>query len=120
MSATRPIRGVTQETAGVVAVYCIRDDGLARVKVGHSRSPARRIRQLQTGSAAPLRLVGQFDGGKYVERSFHQTFWHRRIVVNGRVTEWIDDSDGSVSDNFLRLADGWRPGNILVAKRVPA
>jgi len=99
-----------------IYAYCIRDDVSARVKIGHSRKPWNRLRQLQTGSSTKLRLVCQFLGGKYVERAFLQVNYARRVRVRGRVTEWIDDADEAVSKNFCAIASRWTPGTILCVR----
>jgi hypothetical protein len=66
-------------------VYFIRAGD--RVKIGRSRSPENRLRQLQTASGERLRLLGSFVGSARIEAQLHRTWSHLRIVGAGR--EWF-------------------------------
>jgi hypothetical protein len=52
------------------------------VKIGVARSPRQRLATLQTGSAAPLSLIGAVVGGPAQEKELHARF--RRYHVPGR------------------------------------
>lgn len=58
------------------------------VKIGHSRDPQKRLKQLSTGSAEPLELWHRLPGDKQVERDLHKQFADERL--NG---EWFRVSD---------------------------
>lgn len=64
-------------------VYFAEADG--RVKIGWSRKVATRIAQLQTGSAAPITLLGTTPGGVALERRLHQQFAAARVAG-----EWFE------------------------------
>lgn len=53
-------------------VYFIRDADQDRVKVGYSLTPERRRRQLQTGSAGKLKIVGLVATPQIAEDIFHR------------------------------------------------
>ena len=63
-------------------VYLIECDGL--VKIGVSYDPYTRLKELSTGSSAPLRLLGYVPGGFKREKELHRMFAARR--ANG---EWF-------------------------------
>lgn len=81
-------------------VYCIRDDEADAVKIGFSKNPISRLRQLQTANSRRLRLLCVFDTTQAFERSLHRSFAGRRL--HG---EWFRDEDRRVS-RLLRMAAG--------------
>lgn len=80
-------------------LYCIRDHGCSAVKVGFSRNPIPRFRQIQTGNPNELELLGIVRGDVIQEQAFHRVWADRRLSG-----EWFDDADYAVSDAFLRAA----------------
>lgn len=48
------------------------------VKIGWSKNPAQRIRNLQTAHGSPLRLIGVGRGGKEREAELHERFGYAR------------------------------------------
>lgn len=66
-------------------VYFIQDTRRGTVKIGTTTDVQARLRTLQTGNGAPLRLLGTFTGGYAEETAIHaQLSAHR---VHG---EWFD------------------------------
>lgn len=59
------------------SVYFAEADG--RIKIGWSRKVATRIAQLQTGSAAAIKLLGVTAGGRTREREIHHRFADARV-----------------------------------------
>jgi hypothetical protein len=51
-----------------------------RVKIGWSKRVAARLAQLQTGNAAPIRLLGTMPGARTVERRVHAQFAELRLA----------------------------------------
>jgi hypothetical protein len=58
-------------------VYFIRGGDL--IKIGTSANPAGRLREMQTGNAMELSLIGTFQGGRRQERELHMRFAHLRV-----------------------------------------
>lgn len=85
-----------EAAAKVGMVYFIRDDAAGRIKIGTSMNPLGRLRELQTGSGARLRLMSISPGGREAERSYHSTFAERRLIG-----EWFDDSDRWISQILI-------------------
>lgn len=83
--------------------YCIRDDASQAVKIGFSRDPERRLRQLQTANPNRLRLVSAMFSTDEFERMMHRSF-----AVHAKGGEWFDDSEGQVSALMARAAEGAR------------
>jgi len=82
-----------------VFTYCIRNDANGMAKIGRSINPTARLRQLQTGSPHPLRLVCAIAGNERTEAVVHDLFsWAR---LSG---EWFDDAGGDISAEMLRIA----------------
>ena len=60
-------------------VYFIEAVGLSRIKIGTSDSPEKRLNQLATGSAVPLKIVAIIPGDTELERQLHRRFDHLRF-----------------------------------------
>jgi hypothetical protein len=70
-------------------IYYIACTATERLKIGYTRGePEVRLKQLQTGSAAPLRLIACHQGTPDDERSLHEEFAEER--VRG---EWFQASE---------------------------
>jgi DNA-binding transcriptional ArsR family regulator len=54
-------------------------DAGGQIKIGWSKRVSARLAQLQTGSAAPIKLIGTMPGGLAVERRVHEKFAHLRL-----------------------------------------
>ncbi len=67
-------------------VYLISDD-LGRVKIGHSRNPESRLKDLCNAAGRKLRLLSCRLGGQPLEYELHQRF--KSLRLNG---EWFADS----------------------------
>jgi len=83
-------------TAKVGMVYFIRDDASHRIKIGTSINPFDRLRALQTGSSARLRLMAICEGGRKGEREFHERFDRYRLTG-----EWFDDANRQITRILL-------------------
>jgi hypothetical protein len=55
-------------------IYFIQDTRSKAIKIGTSRNPAARLKELQTAHAHPLVLLAVMDGGVTEERELHQRF----------------------------------------------
>lgn len=60
-------------------VYFLATADKRRVKIGHSRTPTKRIRNLQIGSSVKLTLLGKLTGSQAIERALHEKFEHHHI-----------------------------------------
>lgn len=80
-------------------VYCIVHHERQAVKIGFSRNPSRRFRQLQTGSADSLTLFEKMPGDRALEKAFHKIFADKRLTG-----EWFKDSDHEIQSVFGQMA----------------
>jgi hypothetical protein len=75
----------------------------SKYKVGVSKDPRRRLRQLQTGAAGKLVLVKSYSVpdkiARKLEQQIHKMFWQRRLRFNG---EWFD-----LTDAHLEVLETW-------------
>lgn len=55
-------------------VYFIEGIGLQRIKIGKARDPKQRLKQMQTSSPVPLRLLGTVAGTTHLEKRLHKEF----------------------------------------------
>lgn len=69
-------------------VYCIRNDDAGAVKIGFSKSPHRRLAELQTASPSALRLISVIPAFFEYESVMHEMMQDRRL--HG---EWFKDTD---------------------------
>jgi Meiotically Up-regulated Gene 113 (MUG113) protein len=59
-------------------VYFIEAIGLSKIKIGTSDNPEKRLTQLTTGAAVPLKLITTIPGDVELEKSLHRRFDHLR------------------------------------------
>ena len=67
-------------------VYAI-SDGF-NIKIGISKHPEKRIKQLNTGNPRKLYLIGYFEGDRDLEKYIHNRF--KTLRYN---SEWMNPSD---------------------------
>lgn len=73
-------------------VYFIGEElGGDLIKIGWSRNPVARLRQLQTGNATPLKFIGCVAANRQIEPALHRLF--STASVSG---EWFTDPEGSI------------------------
>lgn len=60
-------------------VYVIHDEKADLCKIGFSKDPLRRLKNLQTGHASTLRLLACFNGGSRLEDQLHAKFNAQRV-----------------------------------------
>lgn len=78
--------------------YAIRNADTGLIKLGMSKDPKRRLRQLATASASRLELLWSHEGGSSLE-----TFLHRRFAARHVRGEWFDFTDVDAM-NLLTVA----------------
>ncbi|MET8746160.1 GIY-YIG nuclease family protein [Streptomyces sp. NPDC004728] len=66
-------------------VYVIGSAGSARVKIGTSFSPEKRLQELQTGNPGRLEVLWYTAGGRELEALLHRAFADHRVEG-----EWFD------------------------------
>ena len=75
-----------------MSVYFIQSgsaEGNGVVKIGHSSDPDRRIGELQSAVAAPLRLIRLLEGGHQAERAIHGMLAH--LHIRGELFEFSEE-----------------------------
>jgi hypothetical protein len=92
-------------------VYFIRCEETKKIKIGKAEDPSWRLRQLQTGNASKLVLLGAIAGSLEVEKQIHEKFAHLRFqgewfTPDSQLIEWIDDTlkSGNGSEEPRRAA----------------
>jgi hypothetical protein len=67
-------------------VYLIWEEGTSYYKIGISRNPAQRLKEIQTGNASQVHLVAEIpvSNANYKEKEFHDKY--KRYQVSG---EWF-------------------------------
>ena len=78
-------------------VYFVQSGGDGPIKIGWTQDLDRRIGELQTANAHPLRLIGYLPGSMRDEGAMHARFGHLRMEA-----EWFRNSPEIHA--FLRLA----------------
>ena len=79
--------------------YILHRHNSEEYKIGMSRHPLNRIRQLQTGNGEKLILVGCFHSDRYLEKRLH-----RMLGLDRRQGEWfcLDDNKIRFVINYLK------------------
>jgi hypothetical protein len=82
-------------------VYAITDGSY--LKVGVARHPHKRLKELSTGNASRLRLIGFFSGGFKLEKEIHNKF--NKVRTNGEwmhpTKELIEYLNSQIHDKFI-------------------
>jgi hypothetical protein len=92
-------------------IYFLQDTHTQAIKIGYSKSPAKRHNALQTANPYPIAKLGAIHGGLEDERALHDQFAAQRL--NG---EWFD---GSILPAVLEVIrrypmDRPAPRNVIV------
>lgn len=67
-------------------LYFIQSSKTGMIKIGRSKNPEKRLKQLQTGNQNKLRIVATFENIGWREAELHQDLKRWRIRANG---EWF-------------------------------
>ena len=77
-------------------LYFIQSDKTGMIKIGRSKNPNKRLKQLQTGNANKLKLIASFEGMGWREKLIHEKL--DRWSEEG---EWFNCSCvGSIPDDI--------------------
>jgi len=63
-----------------MSVYFIQAGEDGPIKIGHTSNVPSRLKSLQTGHAAKLKVLGQCEGDKKLEKSLHHKFAEHRLT----------------------------------------
>ena len=87
-------------------VYAISDG--YNIKIGVSKHPEKRIKQLNTGNAESLYLLGYFEGDRKLEKYIHDNF--RKVRFNGEwmypTEELLDYLNNKIDKKYIMITDG--------------
>ena len=94
-------------------LYIIQSDKSGMIKIGRSRNPAKRLKQLQTGNPNRLKLIASFKGMGWREKLLHE-----RLESWSEQGEWFNyGCVGSIPDDIYEqiewgsLDDWWNKNN---------
>lgn len=103
-----------EERYGIVYFFGPKDTGAVKIGYTSSRDPAKRLAQLQTGSAETLIVLGTINGGPLVERTIHGLLaahrvrgeWFERAAALAVLSHLNEESRGPLKNEFaIALAD---------------
>tara|TARA_Y100000310_G_C20334261_1_gene646713 strand:+ start:381 stop:680 length:300 start_codon:yes stop_codon:yes gene_type:complete len=76
------------------ALYFIQSDVTGMIKIGRSKDPQKRLKQLQTGNPNKLKLIASFEKEGWKEKALHEELSRYRLEG-----EWFDHACiGSIPD----------------------
>ena len=77
-------------------LYFIQSDFTGMIKIGRSKDPQKRLKQLQTGNPNKLKLIAEFKGEGWKEKILHERLEKYRLEG-----EWFSyDCVGSIPDSL--------------------
>lgn len=77
-------------------LYIIQSDVTGNIKIGRSKNPHKRLKQLQTGNPNKLKLIAEFKGEGWKEKELHERLSSYRLKG-----EWFSyDCAGSIPDSI--------------------
>ena len=82
-------------------------------KIGSSKNPEKRLLELQTANARPLKLFATVEGGVFVERIYQNVLSDVKVI-----NEWFDVSEEEVS-NIISAISADMSDWIYVSDNVP-
>ena len=90
-------------------IYFIADTNKDVVKIGVSKSPKKRLKQLQTSNSNKLVLLGYIDGEKEQEKYLHNLFSKHKLsgewfILNDEIIDYINSVN--LIDCFVGRIDG--------------
>ena len=75
-------------------LYLIQSSNTGMIKIGRSKTPSKRLKQLQTGNPNKLKLVASFKDQGWMEKNLHE-----RLKDYRQEGEWFShDCVGSLPD----------------------
>jgi hypothetical protein len=78
------------------SLYIIQSDKSGAIKIGRSKNPQQRLKQLQTGSPFRLKILLILEGKGSIEKQLHRRLNEYKQDCKG---EWFDfNSTGSLPD----------------------
>jgi len=90
-------------------LYIIQSDKTGALKIGRSKNPKQRLKQLQTGSPYKLKLILIVEGKGNIEKNLHERLKRYRQRRNG---EWFDfNCTGMLPDWLYEMID-WDDANV--------
>ena len=90
-------------------LYIIQSDVTGAIKIGVSKNPEQRLRQLQTGSPYKLKLLVVVNGKGNLERSLHKSLRAYKQSCKG---EWFDFECTGSLPNWLSEMIDWDIANV--------
>lgn len=86
------------------------------VKIGHSKNPKKRVKQLQTGSSSRILLLGSIEGGKELEKELHKKFNYIRIknewfLPHEDLVEYINEN--IIENKYINIEEDGRLTSLL-------
>lgn len=82
-------------------LYIIQSDVSGNIKIGRSKDPQKRLKQLQTGNPNKLKLIAEFKGEGWKEKILHD-----RLAFYRLEGEWFKyDCIGSIPDSLYERID---------------
>jgi hypothetical protein len=77
-------------------LYFIQADKTGLIKIGRSKHPKKRLKELQTGCGTKLKLIAVFEG-----KGSYETTMHDKLKPWRKKGEWFDyDCIGSIPISF--------------------
>ena len=78
------------------SLYIIQSDVTGMIKIGRSKDPQKRLKQLQTGNPNKLKLIAEFKGEGWKENYLHERLKSYRLEG-----EWFSyDCVGSIPESY--------------------
>lgn len=81
-------------------LYIIQMAVTGDIKVGRSKDPQQRLKQLQTGCPHPLKVILHIPGRGYLERQIHKKMRYRSTRTQ---SEWFEE--GALAELPLEMYD---------------
>ena len=90
-------------------LYIIQSDVTGMIKIGRSKDPQKRLKQLQTGNPNKLKLIAYFEGEGWREKLLHEHLSSHRLEGEWFSYECIGDFPLNIYEKIKwgALDDWW-------------
>jgi hypothetical protein len=87
-----------EQNSDVGYVYCIANANKTAIKIGWTKNPEKRVKDLQTGNSEKLTILHYIPGSKYLEKSLHIKY---KMYQTSAKNEWFEYNEDII--NYFKL-----------------
>jgi len=93
-------------------IYFIENGQDGHIKIGYAKAPEKRLKELQTGTPYPLKILKTIEGDRKAEQAFHTVFGYCRVKgewfkPDQKLKAFIENEYHNISESESGLKGKW-------------